>query len=75
MTPLRLVELLDESADLRSHDALERLAVGRDDVYDEPARRSEAATSRPMKLAPTTTTRFAVAALATIARLSANMRR
>ena len=37
--------------------------------------RSDAATSRPMKLAPITTARFDVSALATRARLSASVRR
>src|SRR2546422_127140 len=40
-----------------------------------PRARSDAATSKPIKLAPTTTTRFAEVALAMIALLSANVRR
>ena len=40
-----------------------------------PRARSDAATSSPMKLAPTTTTRFAEAERATIALLSAKVRR
>jgi hypothetical protein len=40
-----------------------------------PRARSDAATSRPMKLAPTTTTDFADVVFATIARLSLNVRR
>ena len=59
-----------------------RAIAGPYNLKDELARlramprvRKEAATSKPMKLAPTTTTFFALLALATIALLSANERR
>ena len=51
------------------------LLLGRDDMNQISRARSDAATSRPMKLAPTTTTDFADDARATIALLSAKVRR
>ena len=54
---------------------LHRHRLRPDDVHLDLRARSEAATSRPMKLAPITTARFAVSAAATRARLSASVRR
>jgi hypothetical protein len=53
-----LVELLEERAPRWSEDALQRTSLRRDHVHLEPRARSDAATSSPMKLAPTTTARL-----------------
>ena len=69
------VKPLDEAPDLAAHDPLERTESGATTSTLMPRVRSDADTSRPMKLAPTTTTRDAPFVRSTIARLSANVRR
>ena len=60
---VRLVQAADEAADLGAEHALERHAApGATTCTSSPRARSDAATSSPMKLAPTTTARFAEAA-------------
>ena len=54
-----LVERADEVAELRPEDLAERAVLGATTVTSSPRVRSDAATSRPMKLAPITTARFA----------------
>ena len=75
-TPLLLVQRADEVAELGAEHALERHALpARRRATSSPRARSDAATSRPMKLAPITTARFAASPRAMIARLSASVRR
>ena len=65
------MERLNEPSHLETHDALERDLSGATTSTAMPRLRSDADTSSPMKLAPTTTTCLAVFARSTIARLSA----
>ena len=73
---VRLVELPDEAADLRPHDALQRRAVGRDDVDLDAARAQRRGDLQADEAgADDDHARRRCRAWATIARLSANERR
>ena len=72
---LRFVQRLNERAEVFAHDALERQLFRRHDIDVNFRARSDAATSSPMKLAPTTTARCPSFAAAMIERLSASERR